>query len=335
MPVKLKKVSDQVIVITGASSGIGLATAEMAVQRGARVVLAARSEEELRDTCERLNRTGKRATYVAADVAEDAQVQRIADHAIAEFGGFDTWVNNAGISIYGKLLDVPMAEKRRLFETNFWGVVYGCKAAVKHLRARGGCIVNVGSEVSEMAVPLQGIYSASKHAVKGYSEALRMELEYDGIPVWVSLVKPGPIDTPFPEHARKHIPEQAKHTPPVYPPEEVAHAILRCAEKPIREVVVGGVPRLQQAIHTLAPRLTDLYMEHTAISGQRQQDEPANADDALFEASHDRRTRGRYPGRVMRSSAYTRAAVSDVGRAMPFVALGAIVAASVAAARRH
>jgi len=325
----------QTALITGASSGIGLATAEMAVQRGARVVLAARSEEELRETCERFNRGGKRATYIAADVSDDAQVQPIADHAIAEFGGFDTWVNNAGISIYGKLLDVPMAEKRRLFETNFWGVVYGCKAAVKHLRARGGCIVNIGSEVSDMAIPLQGIYSASKHAVKGYSDALRMELEYDRIPVWVSLVKPGPIDTPFPEHARKHIPEQAKHTPPVYPPEEVAYAILRCAEKPIREIVVGGVPRLQQALHTMAPRLTDLYLERTAVSGQRHPDEGANADDALFDPSHDRRTRGRYPGRVMRSSAYTRAAVSDVGRAMPFVALGAIVAASVAAARRQ
>lgn len=334
MAIKLKRVSDQVIVITGASSGIGLATAEMAVQRGARVVLAARSEEELRESCERLNRGGTHATYIAADVADEAQVLRIADHAVGEFGGFDTWVNNAGISIYGKLLDVPMAEKRRVFETNFWGVVYGCKAAVRHLRSRGGCIINVGSVVSDIAIPLQGIYSASKHAVKGYTDALRMELEYDEIPVWVTLIKPGPIDTPFPEHARKHIPEQAKHTPPVYPPEEVAHAILRCAEKQIREVVVGGAPRLQQALHTLAPRLTDLYLERTAVQGQRNKQGRANADDALFAPSHDRRTRGRYPGRVLRSSAYTRAAVSDVGRAVPFVALGAIVAASVAAARR-
>src|SRR5690349_9696061 len=153
MNVKLKRLDKQVIVITGASSGIGLATAEMAVRRGARVVLAARSDEELRDICERLNRKGRRATHIAADVADDAQVQRIADHAVAEFGGFDTWVNNAGISIYGKLVDVPMAEKRRVFETNFWGVVYGCKAAVKHLRERGGCIINIGSEVSDIVVP--------------------------------------------------------------------------------------------------------------------------------------------------------------------------------------
>lgn len=331
---KLKRIDEQVVVITGASSGIGLATAEMAVERGARVVLAARSDEELRETCERLNRNGKRAAYVAADVADEQQVQRIAEHAVSEFGGFDTWVNNAGISIYGKLLDVPMAEKRRVFETNFWGVVYGCKAAVEKLRSRGGCIINIGSEVSDMSVPLQGIYSASKHAVQGYTDALRMELEHDGIPVWVTLIKPGPIDTPFPEHARKHIPEQAKHTPPVYPPEEVAHAILRCAEKPMREVVVGGVPRLQIAMHTIAPRLTDLYLEKTAIQGQRHPAEPANADDALFEPSHDRRAHGRYPGRVMGSSAYTRALVADAGRAIPFVAMGVLMAAGLAATRR-
>jgi hypothetical protein len=150
----------------------------------------------------------------------------------------------------------------------------------------------------------------------------------------VSLVKPGPIDTPFPEHARKHIPEQAKHTPPVYPPEEVAHAILRCAEKPMREVVVGGVPRLQIAMHNIAPRLTELYLERTAIRDQRRNDEPANADDALFEPSHDRRTRGRQPSGVMRSSVYTRAIVSDAGRAIPLVALGVLVAAGVAASRK-
>src|SRR4029079_1323289 len=167
--------------------------------------------------------------------------------------------------IYGKLADIPLDDKRRLFDINFWGVVHGCRTAGRRMKDRGGVLINIGSEVSDIAIPLQGIYSASKHAVKGYTDALRMELEYDEIPVWVTLVKPGAIDTPFPEHARKHIPEQAKHVPPVYPPEEVAHAILRCAERPMREIVVGGVPRLQIALHTIAPRLTELYMERTAM----------------------------------------------------------------------
>src|SRR5207253_160549 len=137
----------------------------------------------------------------------------------------------------------------------------------------GGVIVNVGSQVSERAAPLLGIYSAAKHAVKGYTDTLRMELEHDGLPIWVSLVKPGPIDTPFPEHAANYMQHQPKHVPPVYPPEEVAHAILRCAEKPVREIVVGGVPRLQEALATLAPRMTDLMMERQMFSGV-QRDEP-------------------------------------------------------------
>ena len=134
MTVKLKKVADQVIVITGASSGIGLATAEMAVERGARIVMAARSEDELREVVQRLNRNGKRATYIAADVSDEAAVQRIADKAIAEFGGFDTWVNNAGVIRVRAAGRRPDDDHRRLFETNFWGVVYGSLAAVRHLQ---------------------------------------------------------------------------------------------------------------------------------------------------------------------------------------------------------
>jgi len=340
MRTKLKKLKDQVLVITGASSGIGLTTAEMAVERGARVVMAARSQEELKETAERLNRRGRRASYVEADVADEHAVQRIADHAVAEFGGFDTWVNNAGISIYGRLTDVPMTDKRRVFETNFWGTVYGCKAAVKHLRRHGGTVINIGSAVSDYSIPLQGIYSASKHAVKGYTDALRMELEEAGVPISVTLIKPGAIDTPFPEHARKYIAHQAKQTPPVYPPEEVASAILRCAERPVREVLVGGGGRLQAALSTVAPRLTDIYMEKTAIRGQQMTDEEtrhserAISDDALWKPSKDGRRRGDYPGRVMRSSMYTRAMLSDTVRAMPFVALGLLVATGVAAAKR-
>jgi NAD(P)-dependent dehydrogenase (short-subunit alcohol dehydrogenase family) len=333
--IPLKRLKDQVIVITGASSGIGLTTAEMAVARGARVVLAARSDEELRETTERLNRGGRKAAFVVADVADEEAVQAVARRAIAEFGGFDTWVNNAGVSVYGRLIDVPMADKRRVFETNFWGVVYGCKAAVRHLRGRGGAIINIGSVLSEFSVPLQGIYSASKHAVKGYTDALRMELELDSAPIAVTLVKPGSIDTPYPQHARSYMAREPKQQPPVYRPEDVAHAILRCAERPMREVVVGGGSRAMIAIAKAAPRLTDLYMERTMVSGQQRDLPPNSDDDSLYKPSHDRRRRGDHPGYVMKSSAYTRAVVSDARRALPFVAVGAIFVAGVAAAARR
>jgi len=332
MKPKLKSVKDQVIVITGASSGIGLATAEMAAERGAAVVLAARSEAEIADTAAKIRRGGGRAAAVAADVTDEGQVERIAQRAVQEFGRVDTWVNDAGIGMYGKLVDQPIEDKRRLFEVDFWGVVHGCRSAVRHMRHKGGVIINLGSEVSDRAVPLLGIYSAAKHAVRAYTDALRMELEHDGIPIWLTLVKPGPIDTPFPQHAPNYMDREPRHAPPVYPPEEVALAILKCAEKPVREVTVGGVPRLQQAMATVAPRLTDVIMERQMWDQMKSDRAPYSGDSLRRPSGEDYgRRRGHQPG--FRSSLYTRAALSDVMRAAPFIALGAVVA-GVAAARR-
>jgi len=335
MSLTQKSLQDQVIVITGASSGIGLTTAEIAAERGAAIVVAARSESDLTDVVARIRNRGSRATAVAADVADQRQVAQIGMAAMREFGRIDTWVNNAGLGMYCRLVDQPIDEKRKLFEINFWGVVYGCKVAVEHMRAKGGTIVNIGSEVSDRAAPLLGIYSASKHAVRGYTDALRMELEHDNIPIQVSLVKPGPIDTTFPQHAPNYMDREPKHAPPVYPPEEVAYAILKCAEKPIREVIVGGVPRLQIAMSTLAPRLTDVMMERQMWNQMQREEAPFSPDSLDRPSGQDYGVRrGRQPGHVMRTSAYTLAALSDVGRALPFVALGAIVAAGVAASRR-
>jgi short-subunit dehydrogenase len=330
----LKRLADQVVVITGASSGIGLTTAEMAARHGARVVLAARNELDLGQATEWIHRSGGRATYMVADVTDPQQVEDLGRRAVKEFGAIDTWVNNVGIGMYGRLVEQPMDEKRKIFDANFWSVVHGCRAALPHLRERGGVIINVGSQVSDRAAPLVGIYSAAKHAVKGYTDALRMELEHDGVPVWVSLVKPGPIDTPFPQHAANYMEKEPKHAPPVYPPEEVAYAILKCAERPVREVTVGGIPRLQAAMATIAPRFVDLFMEQQ-LWNQVQRERPAYSPDSLDRpAGHDYgMRRGHHPGRVMHSSGYTRAVMSDVVRAAPLIAIGAAVAAAVVANR--
>ena len=172
---RLKNISEQTIVITGATSGIGLTTARRAAKAGANLVLVARNEEALRELSNELNANGASAIYYAADVADEAALRGVAAAALEAFDGFDTWVNNAGVSIYGKIADTSDEDMRRLFETNFWGVVYGSRVAAQFLRSSGGgAIINVGSVLSDRAIPIQGIYSASKHSVKGFRDDLRM-----------------------------------------------------------------------------------------------------------------------------------------------------------------
>ncbi len=329
--IQLKSLKDQVIVITGASSGIGLATAKMAAEKGARLVLASRNREALEKICSEISEKGGHAIAVECDVAEADQVKAVADRAISEFGGFDTWVNNAGASIYGKLIEVPLAEKRRLFDVNFWGVVHGCRAAIPVLRKTGGALINIGSIASERAMPIQGMYSASKHAVKAYTDALRMELEAEGFPISVSLVKPAAIDTPFPEHGINHMDHHPVHTPPVYAPEIVASAILECAVTMKRDVYVGGSAKFISLLETFLPRLADLYMEKAMMeNGQSDANlDSEKQEPALTSVPKDGKTRGAYPGRVMKTSAYTAAALHPGAAALIATGLGLATAAGI------
>ncbi len=329
MKIGLKPLKEQVVVITGASSGIGLATAKLAAKRGARVVLASRSRPDLRRAVKEIQKEGGEATYVVADVSDASDVQHIADVAIREFGGFDTWVNNAGVSIYGRMEKVPVRDARQLFEVNYWGVVNGCTAAVPHLRRRGGAIINIGSVLSDRAVPLQGHYSASKHAVKGYTDALRMELEEAGAPISVTLVKPAAIDTPYTEHARNYMDEETNVPPPVYAPRVVARAILRCAERPTRDIVVGGGGRFLTAFGNLAPGLMDRYME-ALMFDQQKRDEPTSRPrgDSLYKPQkRTGRERGDYTGHVARTSAYTGARLNPLKTLLAVTVVG--VAATI------
>ena len=328
MRIKLKKLQDQVIVITGASSGIGLTAAEMAAEAGARVVLSSRNEDDLRKAAEGIRTRGGRATFVVADVADPGAVEEIGRRAIREFGGFDTWINNAGLGLYGRIEDIPLADKRRLFDINFWGVVHGCRTAVPHLKRHGGALINIGSIVSDRATPLLGIYSASKQAVKGYTDALRMELEEEQAPISVTLLKPSATNTPFIEHAGNYMEAEPEFPPPVYAPEVVARAILRCAENPTREITVGGAGRMITAIGAVAPRLTDLYMESTMFD-QQKRDAPARRHDALYEPQRDGTRRGPTERATLNRSAYTRAALLDARRVIPAIAVGALLVATL------
>ena len=319
MPISLKPLHQQVIVITGATSGIGLATARMAAKAGARLVLAARSERALNQLVEEIGRSGGSAVAVTVDVAEEASASTISAKAKEAFGGFDTWVNNAGTGVYGRMEEVSITDMRRVFEVNYWGLVYGSRGAAKQLKqSGGGAIINLGSEVSERSVPLQGAYSVTKFAIKGFTEALRMELEDEGAPVSVTLIKPAQINTPFTVNAKNYLSSEPQHVPAVYAPEVVASAILRSATKPVRGVFVGGGGALVSLLGRVAPGLTDKIMERFVIPGTPSGRAPRRARDqsGLDVPTEALTTVGNYPGHVARTSLYTQAALHPAAAAV-------------------
>lgn len=336
MKIRLKKLEDQVLVITGASSGIGLSTARMAAKRGAKLVLASRNEEALRRLADDINTRGGEATYVVADMGNEEEVGRISQAAIERFGGFDAWINNAGVGMYGEMLKTPIEDCRRLFDTNFWGVVYGSLEAARHLRNRspnfGGAIINVGSEVSDRSVILIGMYSASKHAVKGFTDALRMELEEAKAPISVSLVKPGATNTPFPEHAQNHLDQEPQLPSPVYDPDVVAEIILHCAENPVRDVYAAGSAKQNAFLGAAAPRLLDWLMEKFYTTKQKSGRPPNRQDDALYEPTTGLHERGNFDGHVRKSSLYAKSSIhpwrSSLVALGVTIALGALVHAA-------
>ncbi|HEX3556157.1 MAG TPA: SDR family oxidoreductase [Thermoanaerobaculia bacterium] len=292
MAASLKPLDQQVIIITGASSGIGLATALSAAKEGAKLVLAARSQQTLNEIVQRINAEGGEAISVVADVGDRQQVERVADAALRQFGRIDTWVNDAGVSIYGRLDEVSEKDSRRLFDTNFWGVVNGSLAALPYLKRQGGALINVGSEVSDAVVPLQGMYSASKHAVKGFTDALRVEIEeIDKAPVSVTLIQPTAVNTPYPEHARNYMDQEPKLPTPMIEPQKVADAILKAATKPERDVKVGTMSKLNTTVAKVAPGLGD-KMSAKQADRQQKPEPPRDPEGTLYKPGEEGRIHG-------------------------------------------
>ena len=322
MPVKLKPLKDQTVVVTGASSGIGLLTAQEAAKRGANVVLVARNEAVLDRVAHQINAEGGHAIAVAADVADRAALERVAQAAVERFGGIDTWINDAGIGIVGKLEDTTEEDARRMFDTNFWGTVNGSLVAVAHLKAKGGALINVGSVESDVAVPLQGMYSASKGAVQNYTDALRIELAAESAPVSVTLVKPSAINTPFTHNARNYTDVEPQLPAPVYPPDEVAYAILHCAEHPRRDVIVGSGGRMLSGMQFHAPALMDVLNRKVVMPLQRRDEPPRDPRGTLFTTGSLGQVYGDEPLRKPGPSLYTRATLNPIATGAFVVAAG-------------
>ena len=269
MPLQ-RPLSEAVVVITGASSGIGSATAHELAARGAAVVVAARGGDALHTVADDCRRLGGRALAVPTDVADPVQVANLAARAVAEYGRIDAWINNAGVSVYGLTAQVPAAEFRRVVEVNLLGTAYGVQVALPHLMAGGGgVLVNNASVLAEVAMPYQAAYNAAKHGVRGLSDTVRQELRVTGHrEVSVCTVLPATIDTPFFRTAANHTGRPLRPPPPVYPPDLVARTIARLLTHPRREVHAGAAGALLGASWRLLPGITERVLGAYAARAQ-------------------------------------------------------------------
>lgn len=260
-----------VVVITGASSGIGREAALQFAAEGSRLVLAARDGEALEEVAALCRDRGAEAFAVPTDVSDEGRVDALRDFAMTQLGAIDVWVNDAAAYMMGPVEDVPAAAVRRLFDVNVMGVVHGCRAALKEMKLRDrGVIINVGSVAGKAAYAQASAYCASKHAVHGFTEALRQELVGTGVEA--CIVAPATVDTPLFEHAANYTGREIEAMKPIYAPADVAAAIVSCAKRPRREVLVGAAPRMMAMMQTVTPglfeRVQPKMVERDHLGGQ-------------------------------------------------------------------
>jgi NAD(P)-dependent dehydrogenase (short-subunit alcohol dehydrogenase family) len=241
--VQLKPVGEQVVVLMGASSGIGRETTLRFAERGAKVVVSARNEEGLNSLVEEIRGKGGQATAIPADVSEFEQVKGVADRAVEVYGRLGTWVHLAAVLLVASFEDTTPEEFARVVDVNLMGQVYGAMAALPHIkREGGGALIHVSSMGAKRSIPLQSAYCASKHGIDGFLESLRVELQHEKLPISVTQVMPVTINTPHFDKARTKLGVKLV-APPIYQPGIVSEAILHTAENPARDLLVGGAAK--------------------------------------------------------------------------------------------
>lgn len=332
--VQLKPLADQVVVILGASSGIGRETALRCAARGAKVVVAARSEPGLTSLAAEITAAGGQAAEVACDVTDLAQVERVGEAAVAAFGRIDTWVNVAAASVYATFEETSVEEFRRVMDVNVMGYVHGAKVALPHLRnAGGGALIVISSVEGLVSWPLHSAYAASKHAIEGLVDALRRELDAAHEPISVTSIKPAAINTPFFNNAYSKIGVKPKGPPPIYEAGVVADCVLHAAEHPVRDLYAGGAGKMMALQQLAAPRLVDALLARFGMPLQRT-DEPAGGGALYTPRPQDNRVQGDFSSQARRFSLYTWLATHPAIGRLTGVAAPALAVLALARRRR-
>ena len=303
-----KPLAEQVVLVTGASSGLGRAVAVRAGGRGAKVVVAARNEDGLNAAVAEIERAGSEAIAVLTDVAEREQNDALVRTALERFGRIDTFVANAIVTVYAEVEQLEPDELRRVVDVNFFGVAYGYWAALPALKASRGTFLHVSSALAYRGIPLQAAYCASKAAGRAFLESARVEQQKHETGVDVSLVLPGAINTPQFDRDRQKLGKQPQPVPPIYQPEPFADAVLHCAENPIRELPISwGAQKLLWG-QKLSPRAGDLALRRMGWKNQHtNEDKPVDSPDNLFETIlGDPGAHGRFDDRSRASTAWTK-----------------------------
>ncbi|HEY9698958.1 MAG TPA: SDR family oxidoreductase [Trichocoleus sp.] len=292
--IQLKPIDQQVVVVTGASSGIGRATALLFAKRGAKVVASARSQEGLDSLIQEIQQFGGDAVSVIADVADFGQVQSIAEKAVQHYGRLDTWAHVAATGLFSKFEDIKPEEFKRVIEVNLLGQVYGAMVALPHLRREGrGAFIAVTSVEARRSLPLQSPYSASKHGVEGFIDSLRVELRREGVPISITNILPSTINTPFYNKGKTKLGVKPTGVPPYYEPELVAESIVFAAENPRRDLIVGDAGRVLDLLQRISPALADTVLQLVAVDGQhttvkKNEDDPNNLYEPISSPGYDR-----------------------------------------------
>ncbi|MBW4557168.1 MAG: SDR family oxidoreductase [Trichormus sp. ATA11-4-KO1] len=283
---QLKPINQQVVAVVGASSGIGRETALKFAKAGAKVVVSARSEPGLKSLVEEIRGLGGEAIYVIADVSDFQQVKAIADQTVAEYGRLDTWVHAAATGVMAPFEKITPEEFERVVDVTLMGQVYGAMAALPYLKQEGrGALIHISSMEGRRSLPLQSPYSAAKHGLEGFLEALRVELQHEKWPISITSVLPATINTPYYNKIRTKLGVKPTGIPPYYQPSLVVDAILYVAEHPMRDFIVGDAGKILDLLQRISPSLVDTILLAIAFPGQRT-NEPKSEDapDNVFAA---------------------------------------------------